>query len=516
MRIRIFLSALLLAFSASAQTPLPARQVSVNTNGWASVAPTSGTAQASFDWIDLNWMAVDASAFLNMPTNLATCQLAFDWIDLNWMAVDASSWTSLPTNASTAQAALDWIDANLVVSLATNGWVMIAPTATTSQAAFDSVDAILASHRNSISNLAVDVAAHGDAIVDINSNLQDMVRSSELCGLVDACLGTAPAAGEDLVFYGNAAYSAQEFVVDTNMESLSFFAWGAGGNAPASAIYGAYAGAGAFMSGTMAVDASAGAALAANSIPTGAIVRAYVGIPNFGQNSEEGGGGRATRVHVVYAGATNLLFVAGGGGGAAPYVKGTAGAGGAPNGYAGATTTHTSPDWGTLTAGGGAGGTTAAGGAAGVGAVNSWTQPLCVKEFAYTGVAGALWSSTAANRGNPGGPWYWSSLQVSGTTCASGYETSIHYGGGQGGDGYYGGGGGGSAVATSTGDKNGAVAGGGGGGGSSWASSQFAGATNESTGTKAAYTNSAKYVSGYGGARQPGVLVIQIDRGGPQ
>ena len=472
-----------MAVASFGQTLVPARLTAVSTNAWTNVSPSAATAQAALDWVDANW-----------------------WDGV----VDTSEWATIEAELPTVQGALDWIDANLVVSLATNGWVMIAPTATTSQAAFDSVDAILASHRNSISNLTIDSIAYGDAIADINSNLQDLVRASERCALVDACGGTAPSTGEDLVYYGNAAYSAQEFTVDTNMASLTFFAWGAGGNAPASAVYNAFAGAGAFMSGTMAVNTNEGAVLAANSIPTGAVVRAYVGIPNFGQNSEEGGGGRATRVHVVYAGATNLLFVAGGGGGASPYVRGTAGAGGAPDGYDGADTAYTSADWGSLSAGGGSGATTAAGGSAGVGAV-SWTQPLCVNKFAFTGVAGALWSSASATRGNPGGPWYWSSLRVAGTTCAQDYETSIHYGGGQGGDGYYGGGGGGSAVATSTGYRNGAVVGGGGGGGSSWASSYFAGSTNESTGTKAAYTNSAKYVPGYGGARQAGVLVVQIN-----
>ena len=37
---------------AFAQTRLPARQATVNTNNWTTLAPTAATAQAVFDYID--------------------------------------------------------------------------------------------------------------------------------------------------------------------------------------------------------------------------------------------------------------------------------------------------------------------------------------------------------------------------------------------------------------------------------------------------------------------------------
>lgn len=473
--------------SCFAQGLVPARLVSVETNGFSNLAPQYATVQSALSWIDDNWDPL----------------------------IDASGWTYLPTNAADAQDVFDWLDANLVVRLSTNAWTMLFPTNDSVQAAFDDADRLFGKLDESVSNLVQDVTANGEAIVDIQSNLQNFVRASELCDLVDQCLGNAPSAGDDVVYYGNAAYSPQEFVVDANMASLDFFAWGAGGNAPAATVYNSFGGAGAFVSGSMAVDTNAGAVLSINLIPTGAVVRAYVGIPNFGQNSEEAAGGRATRVDVVYAGTTNLLFIAGGGGGSSPYGVGAkrGGAGGDPNGYGGSTSVYTSADWGgPLTGRGGTGGVgSSAAGAGGTASIASWTQPLCTYEATYNGLAGAIWSSTSATRGNPGGPWSWTSFQISGTTCASEYETSLHYGGGQGGEGYYGGGGGGSAVATSTGYRNGVVIAGQGGGGSSWTSPKFAGATNESTATYLAYTNTAKYVSGYGGSRQPGVLVVTIN-----
>ena len=488
MKTRIFLCSLLLALSASAQTLLPARQVSVSTNlpAWANLSPSA-----------------------------ATLQLTLDWIDANWMRIDASAWTAIPTNLTAAQEVFTWLDGNLRPPLSTTSWLFLSPTSDTEQATFDFIDFALLRFGSSISNLSQVVQANADSISIINSNLNGFVRSSELCDLVTRCSGSAPAApaaGETSYFYGNLAYSAQEFVVPTNASSITFHASGAGGNAPASAMYGAFGGAGAYVSGTMAVDTNAAAVIGTNSIPTGAVVRIYAGLSNFGQNSEEGGGGRATRVFVVHGGATNLLFIAAGGGGASPYCSGTAGAGGYPTGYAGASRSYTSADWGgPLFGGGGGGGTQSAGGAGGVGSIASLTHPLCVNAFAFSGVAGAIWSSASATRGNPGGPWSWSSLRVPGTTCAQDYETSIHYGGGQGGDGYYGGGGGGSAVATSTGYRNGVVVGGCGGGGSSWVSAYFAGATNESTGTSAAYADWEGYKEGYGGARQPGILAVKVE-----
>ena len=472
--------------SCFAQGLVPARLVSAETNGFSNLAPQYATVQAALSWIDDNWDPL----------------------------IVASGWAYLPTNAADAQDVFDWLDTNLVVRLSTNAWTMLFPTNGSVQAAFDDADRLFGELDKSVSSLARDVAANGEAIVDIQSNLQNFVRSSELCDLVDSCLGNAPSAGGDVVYYGNAAYSPQEFIVDTNMASLDFFAWGAGGNAPPATVYDSRGGAGAFMSGSMAVDTNAGAVLAANLIPTGAIVRAYVGIPNFGVDADSAAGGRATRVDVVYAGATNLLFIAGGGGGSSPYGVGAnrGGAGGDPNGYGGSTGVYTSAGGGPLTGRGGTGGVgSSAAGSGGTASIASWTHPDCTVAMTHNGVAGAIWSSTDATRGNPGGPWSWTTLQVGGTTCASGYETSLHYGGGQGGEGYYGGGGGGSAVATLTGYRNGVVVAGQGGGGSSWASTYFAGATNESTGTHLAYTNSPKYVSGYGGSRQAGVLVVTIN-----
>ena len=84
MTIRISLFALLLAFSASAsaQTPLPARQVSVSTNAWTSLSPSAATAQAALDFIDANWqpdLVVSNWSFL-APSG-TTAQATFDFLD---------------------------------------------------------------------------------------------------------------------------------------------------------------------------------------------------------------------------------------------------------------------------------------------------------------------------------------------------------------------------------------------------------------------------------------------------
>lgn len=81
MTIRIFLCSLLLALSASAQTRMPAHQVSANSTGWTSVVPTNGTVQGALDWIDGNWPAVSTNGWLFLAPTARTAQAAFDWID---------------------------------------------------------------------------------------------------------------------------------------------------------------------------------------------------------------------------------------------------------------------------------------------------------------------------------------------------------------------------------------------------------------------------------------------------
>lgn len=82
MKTRIFLCSLLLALSASAQTPLPARQVSVSTNAWTNLAPTASTAQATFDFVDANWQSdLVVSNWSFLAPSGTTAQATFDWID---------------------------------------------------------------------------------------------------------------------------------------------------------------------------------------------------------------------------------------------------------------------------------------------------------------------------------------------------------------------------------------------------------------------------------------------------
>lgn len=145
MTIRIFLFALLLAFSASAQTLMPARQVSANTNGWTSVAPTATTAQASFDWIDLNWMRVSTNAWSVLRPVGPTVQFSFDFID-GWLQtnamLDSDDWNYLlgGTNSGKVypQPVADWIDAYMGIN--STNWVFLDPTQETSQATFDFID----------------------------------------------------------------------------------------------------------------------------------------------------------------------------------------------------------------------------------------------------------------------------------------------------------------------------------------------------------------------------------------
>ena len=126
MTIRISLFALLLAFSASAsaQTLLPARQVSVSTNAWTNLVPSAATLQPTLDWIDANWMRIDASAWTAIPTNPATAQEALDWIDGNWDSVSTNSWTFISPAAATGQASLDFLDSWFSSSGAANGFLV--------------------------------------------------------------------------------------------------------------------------------------------------------------------------------------------------------------------------------------------------------------------------------------------------------------------------------------------------------------------------------------------------------
>jgi hypothetical protein len=59
---KLFIFAFLLAGSltASAQWRMPARQVSVQTNAFTNIAPTSATAQATFEALDASFSAVDS------------------------------------------------------------------------------------------------------------------------------------------------------------------------------------------------------------------------------------------------------------------------------------------------------------------------------------------------------------------------------------------------------------------------------------------------------------------------
>lgn len=124
MTIRIFLCSLLLAFSASAQTLLPARQVSVVTNYWEFIAPTALTAQASFDFLDAaaaicptNWNYL-LGGTNDEPT--VSAQETHDWLDANW-GVPTSGWSNLsPTNRfgvpgeTSLRDLANWLDANWV------------------------------------------------------------------------------------------------------------------------------------------------------------------------------------------------------------------------------------------------------------------------------------------------------------------------------------------------------------------------------------------------------------------
>lgn len=141
-RIRLpFLAALLAAVSLSpAQTKLPARQVGIDANGFAYLSAASNeSAQAAFDFLDANWdPRPSAASWSNLPTNAVLSQDVFDWIDLNWMAVDASAFVAIPTNAETVQAVFEWMDVNW--SLDPDAWDVVAPTNASNQSAWTWLD----------------------------------------------------------------------------------------------------------------------------------------------------------------------------------------------------------------------------------------------------------------------------------------------------------------------------------------------------------------------------------------
>ena len=134
----VFIAALLLALSASAQTLMPARQTSAHTNQWGWLAPTAATAQATFDWLDawgkdVGTILADDWDYLLQPSTAGAvpAQDPLDWIDANW-GMDASGWDFLDperysytetdggevavhsfSNQATAQATFDWLDGYL-------------------------------------------------------------------------------------------------------------------------------------------------------------------------------------------------------------------------------------------------------------------------------------------------------------------------------------------------------------------------------------------------------------------
>ena len=123
MTIRVFLCSALLALSASAQTLMPARQVSASTSAWTKIAPTQATAQAAFDWVDANWMAVDPSAWVSLPTNANDAQAALDWIDGAWGAANTNAWLFMDPTSATFQATFDWLDGWFASMGASNGFL---------------------------------------------------------------------------------------------------------------------------------------------------------------------------------------------------------------------------------------------------------------------------------------------------------------------------------------------------------------------------------------------------------
>lgn len=118
MKTRIFLCSLLLALSASAQTLLPARQASVDTNGYQHLRPASATVQAALDWVDVNWWdgVVDTSEWATIEAELPTVQGALDSVD----GLLDGTRSAVSYNAQVAAynaAAHNWNFTNLVVEV---------------------------------------------------------------------------------------------------------------------------------------------------------------------------------------------------------------------------------------------------------------------------------------------------------------------------------------------------------------------------------------------------------------
>ena len=181
-------AALFAAVSVSAQTPLPARQVSANTNGWDYLSPTANTAQATFDDIDLKWDPRPSAAGWSSQMNSLTSEVpllsqdVFDFLDGLLVGIPPGShlmkgtnivgatfaddqWSGFemcPTNWNyvlggsaagpwtTSQAVWDWVDLNW--GLTTSGWSVLDPSnatygvadETSPQEAWDHLDGLLA------------------------------------------------------------------------------------------------------------------------------------------------------------------------------------------------------------------------------------------------------------------------------------------------------------------------------------------------------------------------------------
>lgn len=123
-QIHIFLLALLVPCFTFAQTPLPARQVSVLTNGWDVLDPTGETAQAAFDSIDdllgdglsgitvpnAHFAATSAFAHAAATAAYATVAASASQVNATNVVVDAASWSNLPVTAVNAQLAFNEIE----------------------------------------------------------------------------------------------------------------------------------------------------------------------------------------------------------------------------------------------------------------------------------------------------------------------------------------------------------------------------------------------------------------------
>lgn len=140
---------------ALAQLPVPARQVSVDTNGWVYIVPagSSNTAQRSLDWVDANWDP----------------------------RPDGSGWSVLPTNAVCTQDVLDFIDGAWYDGvMVTTNWGFLAPTSGATQAVFDFLDDWFVSFAASTN----DGLLKGTNIVGAVYSNQQWTINSQIAGLM--------------------------------------------------------------------------------------------------------------------------------------------------------------------------------------------------------------------------------------------------------------------------------------------------------------------------------------------